>query len=429
MKKTLAILLVLVMALSLFAACTQDDKPTDGEKGSVYWLNFKPELDETIQALAKTYTEKTGVAVKIVTAASGTYSQTLTSEMDKSGAPTLFIIGNQAGVKQWKDYAMDLKDTAIAKELVTDAYNLYDETGKLCSIGYCYECYGIIVNPTLIEQAGHSMDELKNFAGLKAVAEDIHARAGELGFDAFSSSDMDGSSSWRFTGHMANLEYFYEERDAGGWTECPASLSGKYMENFKNLYDLCINNSLTAPTDLATGGHDAENEFMTGKAAFFVNGSWEYATVSAAVPNATMIPYYCGVEGEEKAGLNCGTENCWAVNAKASAADQQATIDFMVWLVTDPDASAKMVEQLGIMPYKQAAASTNGFLNDAAKYTDKGCYVMDWATNYQPNVDDYRAALVAALNQYNANQTAENWEAVKTAFVDGWATQYAAANK
>ena len=126
------------------------------------------------------------------------------------------------------------------------------------------------------------------------------------------------------------------------------------MENFKNLYDLCINNSLTAPTDLATGGHDAENEFKTGKAAFFVNGSWEYAAVSEAVPNATMIPYYCGVEGEEKAGLNCGTENCWAVNAKASEADQKATIDFMVWLVTDPDASAKMVNQLGIMPYKSA---------------------------------------------------------------------------
>ncbi len=427
MKKTLAILLVLVMALCLFAGC-QTNEPDDGAKGTVYWLNFKPELDETIQALGKTYTEKTGVPVKIVTAASGTYSQTLTSEMDKSSAPTLFVIGNQAGVKQWKDYAMDLKGTAIEEQLSTDAYNLYDESGKLCSIGYCYECYGIIVNPTLIEQAGHSMDEIKNFEGLKAVAEDIHARAAELGFDAFSSSDMDGSSSWRFTGHMANLEYFYEERDAGGWTECPASLNGKYMPNFKNLYDLCINNSLTAPTDLATGGHDAENEFKTGKAAFFVNGSWEYAAVSETVPNATMIPYYCGVEGEEKAGLNCGTENCWAVNAKASKADQKATIDFMVWLVTDPDASAKMVEQLGIMPYKSAVKSSNGFLNDAAKYTDNGCYVMDWATNYQPNVDDYRAALVSALNQYNADQSDANWEAVKTAFVDGWATQYAAAN-
>ena len=100
----------------------------------------------------------------------------------------------------------------------------------------------------------------------------------------------------------------------------------------------------------------------------------------------------------------------------------------MVWLVSDADASAAMVEQLGIMPYTNAVESTNGFLNDAAKYTEDGCYVMDWATNYQPNVDEYRAALVSALNQYNADQTDDNWAAVKTAFVDGWATQYAATN-
>lgn len=395
--------------------------------GSVYWLNFKPESDEVLQDIAQTYTAQTGVEVKVVTAASGTYQQTLTSEMDKSAAPTLFVIGNQAGVKDWKDYALDLNGTAIANELNTDAYNLYDETGKLVSIGYCYECYGIIVNPDLIEKAGHTMDEIKNFDGLKAVAEDIHSRAGELGFDAFSSSDMDSSSSWRFTGHMANLEYYYEQ-EGTPWTECPATISGKYMDNFKNLYDLCINNSLTDPKELATGGHDAENEFKTGQAAFFINGSWEYEAVKGDVPNATMIPYYCGVAGEEKAGLNCGTENCWAINSKASAEDQQATMDFMVWCVTDPDASRKLVDTFGVMPYKSAAESTNGFLAAADKYTADGCYVMNWATNFQPNVDSYRATLVSALNQYNADQSDANWEIVRTAFVDGWATEYNAVN-
>ena len=296
-------------------------------------------------------------------------------------------------------------------------------------IGYCYECYGIIANPTLIEKAGHKMDEIKNFAGLKAVAEDIHAKADTLGFDAFSSSDMDDSSSWRFTGHMANLEYFYEEKEAGKpWTECPATITGKYMENYKNLYDLCINNSLTSPKDLATGGHDAENEFMTGKAAFFVNGSWEYDKLKDSVKNMTMIPYYCGVEGEEKAGLNCGTENCWAVNAKVSEDDQKATLDLMLCLTTDKDASQVMVDQLGGFTYKEVPEATNPFLKSADQYTANGCYVMDWATNYQPNVDEYRAALVSALNAYNADQNDTTWAAVKTAFVDGWATQYAAAN-
>ena len=423
MKKALSLLLITILCVGLFAGCA------GGEKGRVYWLNFKPESDEVLQEVAKMYTEETGVEVKVLTAASGTYNQTLLAEMDKAEAPTLFVIGNQNAVKEWKDYALNLKDSAIAKELNTDAYNMYDADGNLVSIGYCYECYGIIVNPTLIEKAGYKMDDLKNFEGLKKVAEDIHKRAKELGFDAFSASDMDDSSSWRFTGHMANLEYYYESRDAGGWKECPAEIKGTYMENFKNLYDLCINNSMTPAKELATGGHDAQNQFKTGKAAFYVNGSWEYSAVAEAVPNATMIPYYAGVKGEEKAGLNCGTENYWAINSKVSEADQKATMDFMVWCVTNEEASRKLVDTFGVMPYKSAAESTNGFLAAANKYSADGCYVMDWATNYQPNVDEYRKALVSALNAYNADQTEANWAKVKTAFVDGWAYQYEQINK
>ncbi len=423
MKKLIALLLALVM---VFALCACGQKPTTG---SVYWLNFKPESDEALQKLAQMYTEKTGVPVKVVTAASGTYSQTLTAEMDKSNPPTMFVVGNANSVKDWSEYVIDLTGTPIANELNTDAYNLYDENGKLVSIGYCFECYGIIVNVDLIEKAGHSMDELKNFEGLKKVAEDIHARAGELGFDAFTSNDMDSSSSWRFTGHMINLEYVYEERAAGTkWSECPASLTGEYMDNFRNLYDLAVNNSTVDRKDLATGGHDAEAEFKEGKAAFFVNGSWEYSAVSETIPNATMIPYYCGVAGEEKAGLNCGTENCWAINAKASEADQKATMDFMVWMVTDPEASRIVVDSFGAMPYKNAVESTNKFLAAADAYAAAGNYVMDWATNYQPNVDDYRQGAVSALNAYNADPTDANWATVVTAFIDGWAAQYAALN-
>ena len=432
MKKTLALVLAACLCLALRAGCGSNNAPAGSTSGTeaagrVFWLNFKPESDEVLQTVAQMYTEKTGVPVTVQTAASGTYNETLTAAMDKTDAPTLFVVGNQAAVGTWGDYCYDLTGTAVANELNTDAYNLYTEDGKLASIGYCYECYGIIVNPDLLAQAGHSVDEITNFETLKTVVEDIHARADELGFDAFTSCDMDASSSWRFTGHMANLEYYYEQ-EGNVWTECPETITGAYMENFKNLYTLCINNSLTDPADLAAGGHDASEEFRSGKAAFQVQGSWEWDGMKDQVPNAVMIPYYCGVAGEEKAGLNCGTENCWAVNAKASEEDIQATLDFMYWMVTDAEASRMLVDSFGVMPYKQAAESTNPFLADANEYSNNGCYVMNWATNFQPNVDAYRAALVSALNKFNADQSDANWAEVETAFVQGWATQYQAAN-
>jgi len=436
MKKLIALLLAMVMVIGLVACGTTEEKPgeTGGEtaKGSVYWLNFKPESDEALQEIAKMYKDETGVEVKVVTAASGEYNSTLTAQMDKSGAPTLFVVGNQAAVETWGDYCLDLKDTDIAKELSTDAYMLYDKDGKLCSIGYCYECYGIIVNTKLLKAAGYEADYIKNFETLKTVAEDVHARAAELGFDAFSSAGMDGSSSWRFTGHLINLDYYYESVDAPeAWKSCPESLTGKYMDNYRNLYDLMVTNSATDRAALANGGFDAAAEFADEKALFYFNGNWEWSGLEGKGMKAedlTMIPYYCGVEGEEKAGLNCGTENYWAVNSEASAEDQAATLAFMKWLVTDPEASAKAVATFGVMPYKNAVASTNPFLAQANAYLADGCYNMWWATNYQPNVDAYRATAVSALNDYNADPTDANWAKVVTAFIEGWATQYKAAN-
>ena len=403
---------------------------SDDRSGNVYWLNFKPELDTAAQKLASDYMEKyPNVKVKVQTAASGNYEPTLTSEMDKSEAPTLFIIGNQAGVKEWADYAMDLSDTPIANELTTNDYNLYDESGKLVSIGYCYECYGIVVNKDLVEKAGHSVDDIKDFDSLKTVVEDIHKNASTLGFDAFVATDLDSSASWRVVGHLANLEYFYEEKDSGSkWTEAPATISGKYLPNYKKLFDLAINNSLVEPNTLATGGHDPSTQFAEGKAAFIFTGSFGYKDFEGKVANSCCIPYYCGVDGEENAGLNCGTENCWAINDNASDEDKKATMDFMVWLVSDPDASKTMVENLGILPYKNSPEGDNPYLNNAKEYTDKGCYTMDWATNFQPNVNDYRAALVSALNAYTADPSDSTWADVKTAFVDGWASNYKKVN-
>ena len=429
-KKLLSVALCATMVAGLLAGCgssSKSDKASSDSKGSVYWLNFKPEADEALQGIAKTYEKENGVKVKVVTAASGNYNSTLTSEMGKSAAPTLFVVGNQAAVKTWDDYCIDLKDTDVYKELSTDAFNLKDENGKVASMGYCYESYGIIVNKKLLKKAGYEITDIKDFASLKSVAEDIHKRADKLGFDAFTSSGMDDASSWRFTGHLANMPLFYEGRD-DGWKEAPAEIKGTYLDNFKNVWDLYINNSKYDKKTLATGGYDAEAEFKKGEAVFYQNGTWEYDALKKSISDddMQMIPIYCGVEGEEKAGLCSGTENCWAVNAKASEADQKATLDFMKWLVTSKEGTKVMAEQFGAIPYKKAADSGNVFLKNANDLLEAGNYNVDWSFNYTPNVDEWRASLVAAMNKYDAGGS---WDDVKTAFVQGWATQYKAANK
>ena len=418
MKKFLALFLAVVMVLGLCAVASAE------ETGSVYYLNFKPEADAALQEIAALYTAETGVPVKVVTAASGTYQQTLSAEMTKSEAPTLFVIGNREALGNWDEYALDLTGTAVAGELTTNDFNLYNDEGALKAMGYCYESFGIITNVDLLEKAGHSIDEIKDFASLKAVADDIHANAETLGFDAFSAPGLDGSSSWRFSGHLANLPLYYEFK-ADGITTQPATIKGSYMDNFRNIWDLYITDTAADAKTLTSGtGDESRAEIVEGKAVFYQNGSWEYATLSDAGLNVQMIPIYCGVAGEEKAGLCSGTENCWAVNAQASEADQKATLDFLYWLVTSEAGTSMMVEQFGSVPFKAAPASTNGFIKNGDALLADGCYSVTWAFVDTPNVDSWRATVVTALAKYSADPTDANWAEVVTAFVDGWAVEY-----
>ena len=433
MKKTLALILAAVMALSLVACAKTPANGGTEAKGSVYYLNFKPEADQAWQDLAKTYTEQTGVEVKVVTAASGQYDTMLTSELDKSAPPTMFQVGNQGAVNSYGDFCYPLDNTDVMKEMTTQDFNLKNANGETVSIGYCYEAFGIIVNKALLKQAGYEISDITNFETLKKVADDIHSRAAELGFDAFSSAGLEGSSSWRFSGHLANMPLYYEFRD-DGVTEQPAEIKGTYLDNFRNIWDLYITDSAADPTTLsAATGDQSEAEFGEGKAVFYQNGTWEYAALTADKFNLNpdeiaMIPIYCGVDGEEKAGLCSGTENCWAINSQAKEEDIQASLDFLYWLVTDPDASAVLVEQLGAVPFKSCPASANKFIVDGNALLADGKYAVTWAFNYTPNVDSWRATVVTALAAYSADPTDANWEAVKTAFVDGWAIEYKTVN-
>ena len=424
-KKLLSVFLVGVMALSVLAGCGSKKE----EKGSVYYLNFKPEADQAWQDLAKTYEELTGVEVKVHTAASGEYEQTLSSEMGKSGAPTLFQCGNAQALETWKDYLYDLSDSKVYAERSTDDYILKGENGEVYAIGYCYESFGLITNKKLLKEAGYEVSDIKDFATLKSVVEDITARKDELGFAAFSSAGLDDSSSWRFSGHLANMPLFYEFRD-DKVTAQPATVTGAYLDNYKNLWDLYINNATCAPSELSTKtGDESEAEFGQGKAVFFQNGSWEYANLVTSEDKGflmnpedlTMIPLYCGVEGEDKAGLCSGTENCWAVNSQASEKDIEATLDFLEWVVTSEEGTTMMAKEFGAVPFKKAAKAENVFCEAANQAVADGKYNVSWAFNHTPNVDAWRKGVVSALLQYS---NGGSWDDVKTAYVNGWATQY-----
>ena len=422
MKKLLSLLLAAAMVLSL-AVCAGTTTAKAEAEGSVYYLNFKPEQDEAWQKLAKAYTEATGVPVTVLTAASGTYEETLMAEMGKSEAPTMFQVNGPVGLANWIDYCYDLSGSELYSHLTSDGFALKDGDAVL-GIAYVIESYGIITNKTLLEKAGHTVDEINSFESLKAVAEDITARSAELGFSAFSSAGMDGSSDWRFKTHLANLPIYFEYQADGIGTT--TEIKGTYLDNYRAIWDLYINNSTCSPAELsAKTGDDSRNEFLNSQAVFYQNGSWEYGSLSAVFSDdeLAMIPIYIGAGDEANQGLCTGTENYWCVNKDADQADIDATLAFMNWCVTE--GAEAMANDMGfVIPFDTAVESPNLFVKQDAAYTAAGKTPVSWNFPTMPS-EEWKNMVGQALTAYAADQTDANWDAVVTAFVDGWASEYA----
>jgi raffinose/stachyose/melibiose transport system substrate-binding protein len=426
-KQVLSLLLTGAMAATMFAGCgskSTSSNSTDSSKsgsGKVYYLNFKPEQDKQWQSLAKKYTKETGVKVTVKTAASGEYETTLTSEMAKSEAPTLFQVNGPVGLANWKDYCYDLKDSDIYKHLTNDAFAVKDGDA-VDGIAYVIESYGIITNKTLLEKAGYKIEDITSFDSLKKIADDIQSRKDELGVKgAFTSAGMDSSSDWRFKTHLANLPIYYEYKDEKE-TDTKA-IKGTYLDNYKNVFDMYITDSTCDPAELSTKtGDDSEAEFLNGEAVFYQNGSWEYGNLSKKYSDdqLQMIPIYFGVDDANE-GLATGTENFWCVNKKASKADIKATLDFMNWCVTSDEGTKAMSDDMGFtIPFDTAKESPNVFVKQDAALTKAGKTPVSWNFTTMPS-EEWKNTLGSALTGYAAKTG--KWDDVKAAFVDNWATE------
>ncbi len=463
-KKLVSALLCSAMVATMFAGCGSDKETgasaggteagaaVEAGEGSVYLLNFKPETDQAWQDLAASYTEQTGVNVTVVTAADGQYKTTLQSELAKSEAPTIFTIGSKSDAQEWADYTYDLSDSALYSHL-TDKSLAIENDGIIAGVANCYECYGLIYNKTILQNyidnyegaVVSSIDEIDNFDTLKAVCEDINSNVDVINeacgtelTEAFASSGLDSGSNWRFSGHLAGIELYYEFKDAGcDLVAGQSEITGKYLDNFKNVWDLYVNTSAADKATLDSGALNAEEELGMGEAVFYQNGDWEYAAFSnpdngylVTTDDLSMMPIYFGVDDANE-GLAVGTENYWAVNSQASQEDIDSTLAFLEWVITSDEGRTAINTEMGLTaPFDTFTgdfASQNGFAAMANEYAAAGKTSVAWSFNATPAVDDWRADVIAPLTEYT--ERGGSWDDVEKAFVDQWAYYWAEENK
>ena len=454
-KKLLAIAVATTLVAGAFVGCgskgdstgdATSDSKSSGEE--IYFLNFKPEIADVYKKIAEEYEAETGVKVKVETAASGTYEQTLKSEIAKKEAPTIFQINGPVGYQSWKDYCLDLKDTELYSHLLDKTLAVTD---GVYGIPYAVEGYGIIYNDEIMQKYFAlsnkatdvtSIDDINNFDKLKAVVEDMEANKDELGIQGvFASTSMASGNAWRWETHLADLPLYYEFKDDAGengdvlQTGLDAKeIDFKYNENFKNIYDLYTNNSVSEKGVLGNKSvDDAMAEFALGDCAMVQNGNWAWSQISdidgntVKEENIKFMPIYTGIDGEENQGLCIGTENYLAINSQVSEEKQQASIDFINWLFTSDTGKAYVSGDLGFI------APFDTFDDDEKSADPLSKEVLNWMSKDNVNTvpwifqafpsQNFKDTFAGALLEYV--QGTQDWDYVVTTVKDSWKAEKA----
>lgn len=443
MKKFWSILLAAALLAAALAGCRsrgEESGESGGKAVTIRYLNFKPEVAGIYEEISRLYQQETGVRVLVETAGNNSYEQTLAAKMGTAEAPTIFQINGPRGFASWKDYCADLTDTELYKHL-TDPDAAVSSGGGVYGIPYVVEGYGIIYNKAITDRyfalenrgtAYTSMEEINSFGALSALVKDMQAHREELGIrGVFGVTSLKAGEDWRWQTHLANLPVYYEFKnnnvDLTG--EDIKNLAFEYGGNFKNIFDLYIDNSTTDRKLLGSKIVDESTaEFATGQCAMVQNGNWVWnqmknvSGLAVRAEDVRYLPIYIGIEGEEKQGLCIGTENFYCINRKASQAEQQAAADFLYWLYSSETGKRIVTQDLGFIApfdtFTEEEMPEDPLAREVAAWMRREDVVnIPWNFTIFPS-QTFKADFGSALLRYA--QGTMSWDEVEELVKDRW---------
>jgi raffinose/stachyose/melibiose transport system substrate-binding protein len=442
MKKLTALIMSCIMLFTL-AGC--NGGAGDDKNVTVRFLNFKPEIASVYNEIVQAYKEETGVTVIVDTAANNTYESTLAARLGTSEAPTIFQINGPRGYANWSDYCKDLTDSQLYKHL-NDKSMAVTKDGKVFGIPYLIEGYGIIYNEELTDKYFAlsdkntdfmSMDEINNFEKLSQLVTDMQKNKDKLGINGvFAATSLKSGEDWRWQTHLANLPIYYEfkNNEIDLSSDATKEIKFEYAENYKNIFDLYLNNSTTDPKLLGSKiGDESMAEFALGQCAMVQNGNWAWSQISGISGNVVkedkikFLPIYTGIEGEEKQGLCIGTENFMCINSKASEAEQKAAEDFMYWLFTSDKGKDYVTNKLDFIApfdtFTDEEIPTDPLAREVIEWSKRAdVESVSWNFTLFPS-QTFKNDFGAALLQYA--QGTKTWSDVVTLVTEEWKSESA----
>jgi len=402
MKKTLSILLTLIMVTALFAACgteepatttttttttegteVEETKPMASDDEVVIYQN-KVEIGEQLMAFATLYEEETGVKVTVKTSGGDSpYAENLKAEFQSDRQPDIFVIEGMGGYNTWKSKLAPYGD----EEWVDLTALEFTVDGEVYGFPVAVEAWGMGYNVELLEKAGVDPATLTSQEGYAAAFAKIDGMKEELGIKSVVAMTAGPDMTWvtglhNFNGYLsAGLEYgdrtVLDKLNAG-------EVDMERLTEYADWVELLFMYSDEAV--LLTGNYDAQvGQFATQQSVFVHQGNWiDPWLLDNGVDFPMAYAPHASVKGEHNA-IFIGAPSFYVINNESNY--QQAAKDFLNFMATNEAGHNYMVNEAKMIPaFTNVTLVPDAPLSaDVAKWVAKENGAYTWLQNDMPD--------------------------------------------
>ena len=379
MKKLLLVMLVALMATSLFAA--GGSEAGSARAATLTIMQNKPEIGPQLEAYAAAWgaANNVKVTVKSIGGTAGAMGPQLKADYAAGDMPDIFTFDGLESYKEWEGVVLDVSSEPwVSKTAVAFKYN-----GKVFGAPVAVEGWGMAYNADLLAKAGIDPKTLTNYAAYKAAFEKLDGMKAQLGINSVVSMAASIEMGWVTAHHNFN-SLLSNGLPYGDLSVVNDLLAGKVdatrLSEYADWVELLF--KYADKGVLTTGNYDSQvGAFATGKAVFLHQGNWTDPNIQGA--NATFKMAFAPHGSMKKAtdGIFVAAPSFYAIN-KGSRNLAMAK-KFLVDLVNTPAGHSYMVEAAGMIPaYSGISLQPSGQLSQSVQAWSAAGKVYSWSQYY-----------------------------------------------
>ncbi|MFA9465285.1 MAG: ABC transporter substrate-binding protein [Velocimicrobium sp.] len=337
MKKMVALSLATILVAGMCLTGCGTDKKT----GKITIFQSKTEIMEGLNALAKEYSDETGIEVEVWETTGDNYYSDLKTDMSTGVGPTLFSLQPGAESQEMADYLADLSDLSFVDKIGAGMAN--EVNGKVVGIPYTVEGFGLVYNSDLVDPTDlTSKDALISFL----------EKSGTDGINGLGLSQED----YFLIAHILNTPFAVQE-DPDAYLKQVLNGDTRMADNdaFKEFGEVmeAIRTNCTNPVDVTYDNNCGD--FATKKTAMIHQGNWCYSMFTDYNVEFDMGITALPISGNSKVAVSVPT--AWYVNTDASDDEKQLAKDFLEWLYTSDAGKKYLMDEFGFIPVVEGMTS------------------------------------------------------------------------